>query len=359
VSPLKIIILGPTPPPHGGVAIYVSTLFRALRGRGVRLWTYSSERTGEAGITYLKPFRLKLIFKLIRELCKARLIDSSYLAIEHPHKLILPLWIAGKVVLKFEWIKIFHDGSFPTRYPTFTALEKRLVGAAVRSIDQFIVVNEPLRDWLRDELGVTRKISVISSLLPLTPDALDANGNQAAAEAAGRNAKRVCSIGVFIPVYGFKEVAEAVAQLRNESGEDIELVLIDCGYVSNPGYEREVVTDRDWITTLVDAPRAKVLQVLRHCDVFVRAFGLESYGLSRVEAIWCGVPVVATRAGETRGMLLYDCGDQDALIDQIKIALNDSTDRRGEIEYWSTVFAKEAQQNLNALISAIGLERAE
>ena len=36
-------------------------------------------------------------------------------------------------------------------------------------------------------------------------------------------------------------------------------------------------------------------------------------GISRIEALWCGVPVVATRAGETRGMLLYDFGDVEQL----------------------------------------------
>ncbi|HEX9628494.1 MAG TPA: glycosyltransferase, partial [Pyrinomonadaceae bacterium] len=169
-----------------------------------------------------------------------------------------------------------------------------------------------------------------------------------------RHAKKVCSIGVFIPGYGFKEVADAIARIRADSGEDIGLMLVDCGYVRNPKFESEVFIDRDWITVVANVPQSTVLQILKHSDLFVRAFGLESYGLSRVEAIWCGVPVVATRAGETRGMLTYDYGDQEGLVAQIKSALLNSN--KQEILRWSSVFQKEAEQNLRDLIERIGIE---
>jgi len=325
-----------------------------VRERGVRLWTYSDEQQEDENVRFLKPFRFGAIPSLIKDAFKARIIDSSYFAIEHPHKLLLPAWIISKLLLRFEWVKIFHDGSLPSRYPHFSRLEKILVRAAVRSVTEFIVVNEKLRDWLRDELGVKQKISVISSLLPLPPDAFDVSLQESLVKTISRHEKRVCSIGVFIPGYGFKEVADAVAQIRLESGEDIGLVLVDCGYVRNPKFESEVFADRDWITVVANVPQSTVMQILKSSDLFVRAFGLESYGLSRVEAIWCGVPVVATRAGETRGMLLYDYGDQAGLVRQMKAALLNSSQR--ETLHWSAVFQKEAEANLQELINMIGVE---
>ena len=350
----KIIILGPTPPPYGGVAIYVSSLYRCVRERGVRLWTYSDEQQEDENVRFLKPFRVRVIPSLIKDAIRARIIDSSYFAIEHPHKLLLPGWIISKLLLRFEWVKIFHDGSLPSRYPGFSRVEKILMRAAIRSVTEFIVVNEKLRDWLRNELGVSQQISVISSLLPLPPNACDVSLHEAIVKAISRNAKTICSIGVFIPGYGFKEVADAVARIRDETSENIGLVLIDCGYVSNPTYEREVFADRDWITVIANVPQSTVLQILKHCEVFVRAFGLESYGLSRVEAIWCGVPVVATRAGETRGMLLYDYGDQEELVKQIKEALFKSTNR--DVQSWAAMYQRESERNLLDLIRVIGVE---
>jgi len=322
--------------------------------RGVKLWTYSDELREDENVRFLKPFRFKTVTSLIKDAFKARIIDSSYFAIEHPHKILLPAWIISKLLLRFEWVKIFHDGSLPSRYPSFTRIEKVLVRAAIDSATEFIVVNEKLRDWLRDQFGVTQKISVISSLLPLPPDAFDASLHKSLDKAILRHAKRICSIGVFIPGYGFKEVADGLARIREETSEDIGLVLVDCGYVHNPKFESEVFADRDWITVVANVPQSTVLQILKRCDVFVRAFGLESYGLSRVEALWSGVPVVATRAGETRGMLLYDYGDQDGLVRQMKAALLDSN--KQEILHWSAVFQKEAEENLQNLVTAIGLK---
>src|SRR5437762_719691 len=122
--------------------------------------------------------------------------------------------------------------------------------------------------------------------------------------------KGVCSIGVFFPSYGFKDVAEAVERLRNRTSEDIGLILLDGGFVRDEQYRNETLRCRDWITVLEKVPNPELYKILKRSDVFVRAFADESYGIARIEAIWCGIPVVATRAGETRGMLLYDFGNE-------------------------------------------------
>jgi glycosyltransferase involved in cell wall biosynthesis len=90
---------------------------------------------------------------------------------------------------------------------------------------------------------------------------------------------------------------------------------------------------------------------MRRSHAFVRGFGLESYGLSRVEAIWCGLPVVATRAGETRGMLLYDFGDVDALTRQLGRALD--AGHSGETAGWAEKYRREAEENLKAVTAKL------
>jgi hypothetical protein len=76
----------------------------------------------------------------------------------------------------------------------------------------------------------------------------------------------------------------------------------------------------------------------------VRAFQFESYGLSRIEAIWNGTPVIATKAGETRGMLTYDFGDQEELIENLKAVLSGSSD--GNLSVWAAQYREEAENNL-------------
>jgi glycosyltransferase involved in cell wall biosynthesis len=133
--------------------------------------------------------------------------------------------------------------------------------------------------------------------------------------------RRIISIGAFIPVYGFKDVAEAVEKIRNESGVNIGLLLIDANFARDERFRADVLDGREWITVLEEAPHFAIYSILREGDVFVRGFQRESYGISRIEALWSGTSVVATNVGETRGMRLYEFGDTPELIRQIKESL--------------------------------------
>jgi glycosyltransferase involved in cell wall biosynthesis len=167
-----------------------------------------------------------------------------------------------------------------------------------------------------------------------------------------RYAKLVTSIGVFIPDYGFEHIANAVEIIRQESGINIGLLLIDGSFANDESYRSKVLRNRKWVIFFKNVPHEQVLQILRKSDVFVRGVAFESYGLSRVETLWSGTPVVATRVGETRGMLLYDFGKEEELIGQIKKALfNPPTE---DIKAWGDYFSREANDNLTAMIRLIG-----
>ena len=112
---------------------------------------------------------------------------------------------------------------------------------------------------------------------------------------------------------------------------------------------------RDWITVLEQVPNPEIYQILKRSDVFVRAFADESYGISRIEALWCGIPVVATRAGETRGMLLYDFGDVEQLVNQLQAVLLYPV--LEETNPWAERYRREAEQNLQAMAKVLGVEQ--
>jgi len=353
----KIILLGPYPPPYGGVSIYISTLFDFLTDR-VYLWTYGDREIHGPNVHFMKDKRRDIVPLLLREGRGARIADCTHFLIEYPSALV-PIWIIIKRFLGFEWVKIIQDGSLPSRYESFSLFRRMLFRMAVRSVDEFVTLNEELKTWLRDDIGVTQKVSVIKGLFPIpfhdaeTP--LPAVMEGVLKPFLVRR-KKVCSIGVFIPEYGFAHIAEAVQRLRSETGEDIGLLLLDGDFATEEEYKSEVLRGRDWIVVLKNVAHLKVFQVLKRSDVFARGFGLESYGLSRVEAIWCGLPVIATRAGETRGMLLYDFGDVEELTAQLKRAL--SEDRSQETRKWAARYQTEAEENLSAIIAKLGVEES-
>ncbi len=113
-----------------------------------------------------------------------------------------------------------------------------------------------------------------------------------------------------------------VENVRVETDMDIGLILVDSAFVRDDEYRSLVMRDRGWIQCAENVPPSQMPRLMSSCDVFVRAVEHESLGVSRVEALWCGLPVIATSVGETRGMLTYEFGDIQQLSEHLKTVLN-------------------------------------
>jgi len=334
----------------------MEALVAHLRGSNIRVWTYTGENSQDASVRFVAHRRLGTLRALIAEGGNARILDATHFHLEYPNPLLLPIWLLLKRLLGFQWYKNILDGSLPKRYPQFGGMQRWLFHRGINSVDEFVVVSDDLRRWLQEDLNVRQPVTVVPCLLPPPTEASSALSNETA-ELLERYIscdRRVCSIGVFFSSYGFKHVAEAVDELRQRTGEDFGLLLLDGGFVRDESYREEVLKDRDWITVLEKVPNSEINEILKRSDVFVRAFADESYGISRIEALWAGIPVIATRAGETRGMLLYDFGDVSHLIDHLHSVLIDEVPP--EMNSWPNVYRKEAEENLQSLARLLSID---
>jgi len=335
----------------------MKALVAQLHGPSVRVWTYGGAKPDDPDIRFIAHRRLGTLWALLAEGRKARILDASHFHLEYPNPLLLPLWLVLKRLLRFEWYKNVLDGSLPGRYPQFGTLQRWLFHRAVKNVNEFVVVSEDLRRWLKEEIKARQPITVIPCLVP---NPISGGNGKLSRTTEGfikaylACAKRVCSIGVFFPSYGFKDVAQAVERLRDRTSEDIGLILLDGGFVRDEEYRNETLRGRDWITVLEKVPNPELYEILKRSDVFVRAFADESYGIARIEAIWSGIPVVATRAGETRGMLLYDFGNEEELVSQLNAALFDSVAK--DISFWADCYHREAEENLQAVARVLGVD---
>lgn len=353
----RIILFGPLPPPYGGVAIFMKGLVGHLRHSQVRVWTYGGAKPEDKQIRFISHRLLGTVPALLKEARGARILDASHFHLEYPNPLLLAGWLLLKPLLGFQWYKNIHDGSLPKRYSAFGTGPRWLFKRAVNAVDTFVVVNEELRRWLQEEIHVHQPIVVVPGLLPPQPSAgitTLSSGTEKSLRRHSSCLRRVCSIGVFYHSYGFKQVAEAVEQLRQRTGKDIGLLLLDGGFVRDERYRDEVLRERDWITVLEKVANSEIHPILKTSDVFVRAFADESFGISRIEALWAGTPVVATRVGETRGMLLYDFGDLEQLISHLHSSLFSPGPK--ESNPWSAHYRREADANLERLVKLLGIE---
>jgi len=353
----RVILFGPLPPPYGGVSVLLSTLFSHLKSSPVFVWALYGRDSSDRRITRFNHRRLGVLKVLAKQGYKSRIVDFTHFHLEYPNPILLPIWLIAKSLLGFEWVKHVCDGSLPTRYPTFSNAQLKRFRKALTAIDEFIVVSEELRDWLIDECKVAQPITVIPSILNIPAEFREVPLSTQSADvlrACAQHSKLVCSIGTFIPDYGFEHVAIAVERLRAETKKDIGLLLLDGTFATDVSYRERVLAGRDWIKVLANIPNPEVYQVLTRCDLFVRAFGAESYGISRVEAIWCQVPVIAVDVGETRGMITYQFGDVEMLSGLIGDVL--SGRRTVELTSFANLFRAEADANLRRFIETVRID---
>jgi glycosyltransferase involved in cell wall biosynthesis len=339
-------ILGPTPPPLGGVATFVSRLCALLaeRGRDYHFRGFGGRDDPRPALgEYLRHTRGMRPGDL--------LVDSATGYLDSGGRQAMLHWLAFRLIRRFRWLRVMHGGTTPERYTGFNPQQKLLYTRMLRSVDAFLVISPLLADWLRDDRNLRQPIHIVPSLLPPVETDLTTPLDPAlAAQIAGGDG-RILSVGNFMEVYGFEQIAQAVELLRASTGRDLRLILVDGIIGREEAYRERVLRDRPWITPLEWLPPAQTFALMRASDVLIRATRSESYGLSKVEALWCSLPVIATRAGETRGMTLFDFGDVPTLAALIQQTLADPP--RAQVSEWAAFYRREAEAHFAAILSVM------
>jgi len=343
------ILFGPLPPPYGGVSVFMSLICNAVTERGGTVWSYKGPGSG-SGVLLVDHRRFGHIRQLAREPRGSRISDSTHFHVEYPSVILLPLWLAAKSLFGFYWIKVIHDGTLPMRFAKFNWLQKKLFHLALGKVDEFVVASPELNDWLADVVRFTGRITTIPTLLPPKTKAGKPEV-YLALEGLAAHERTVCSIGVFLPSYGFDKIANAVEIYRNETGEDVGLLLIDACFERDEGFKTQTLNGRDWVSVAENVPHENIADVLGRCDVFIRAVENESIGLSKIEALWCGVPVVSSNTGEKRGMLVYDFDDIDGICRHMRTVFNGGS--APDADKWAEYFRNKAERNFQDFVAVI------
>lgn len=148
---------------------------------------------------------------------------------------------------------------------------------------------------------------------------------------------RLLFVGQMLPYKGAHLLVEAVRRLV-ASGREVRLALIGSG---ESGYEQRLREEArplgDRVTFLGRADRAQLPALYRAHDLFVfPSTSVEGFGLTFLEAMASGVPVVATDSGghgevirHGVNALVFPEGDGEALAATIARMLDDEGLRRG------------------------------
>jgi N-acetyl-alpha-D-glucosaminyl L-malate synthase BshA len=297
-------------PTIGGSGVVATEMAQALalRGHDVHLLSYDRPSRMRRGISGLRfhpvqvsayplfrypPYDLALATRMLEVQEEANIdVFHVHYAIPHAVSAFLARSMSGS---RFRFITTLHGTDItvagsdrgymrPTRF-------------AIEQSDAVTAVSQYLADETKLVFGVQKPIHVI-------PNFVDTErfkpGKQKRWPEREGNERVLVHASNFRPVKRAADVVRAFALIQKEipaklllagDGPDREHAL---AVAADLGCSNKV----EWL-----GPRENIEEVLQDCDLFLSASETESFGLSILESMSCGVPSVATRVGGVEEVL--------------------------------------------------------
>ncbi len=326
-----ILLVGPYPPPIGGVSIHLQRLVDLCLAEGLPLQVlspYGEPTISDPSCVTRCPGspvgRLARLLRLIRQ------SDASLIHL-HASGMQRLAWSSAGLSWAIRgrpFLVSIHSGSWPHSAPTVaTALADKLTGRLLRRAGQVVVVNTRQQAALTGSLGVASdRVSVIPAHLPTSRRGeVDSETQRWIARARAAGKTIVLTSGYGTRLYRYEDLLSAVRE-----GAPYAIVMVtynvhDDGYVSSLG----TLADGLDVRWLRDMDPGDFQALLGACDVYVRGTDRDGDSVAVREALALGKAVVASDAvPRPTGALIYQLGNPVSL----RRAL-DSVDQAGQRQW--------------------------
>jgi glycosyltransferase involved in cell wall biosynthesis len=207
--------------------------------------------------------------------------------------------------------------------PVMTRSSEGRVRKTMTGVDALIAVGPSLASELKEIEPDCRPL-----LIPNLVDDIFFSPNDPVAPRDPEQPLRVLGIGALVPAKRYDLLLRAVA-MRRDSGASIALTLVGRGPERERLEQEAERLDIGLMVTLAGGmDRRGVRDHLRDTDVLVHPSRYETFGVVLIEAMACGVPVIATRSGgpdwvvEPETGQLVDVDDAAALAEAMRRLAN-------------------------------------
>jgi glycosyltransferase involved in cell wall biosynthesis len=335
LSDMFLIILGALPPPRGGVSTHVERLIPYLEDEGIDLavWDHSRVRKSKAYCISLRKEPLRALRCLIRPGVKVLHCPLSLVTIGKTVFLLLLKAVCVRLTVTFV-------GSWE-RTTANSRLNERLVLCLAGAASHVVTVSGNFRDSLTANGIPGSRVSVIPAFIP-AKDMLTADQSLPGETAEFCRRKRPLAVTyAYGPdmhkgedLYGLDLVIQLAADLRTDVPDAGFLIIIP--EITNRAYFeklKEIVRDKKLDDRIhwVIGDRYSFTPFLRNAGLFIRATNTDGDALTLREALYCGVPSVASDVcGRPEGTILFRNRDGSDLLRAARIALK--AQRSGEVK---------------------------
>lgn len=310
MSEPRVLLVGPYPPPHGGISVHVAALARRLRHAGATCRVLNLDPRAEPGPECLTLRGGRDLVRIAGQHAR-----DGFAVHLHTNGHGLKSWLivlaCGAAARGGRAFVTLHSGLLAAYVHGGNLLRRALVRRACAPYSRIVCVNPEIRDALA-AVGVPEaRLLVRPAFLAPAPSTLPLPADL---EAWLLHHSPVLSSTVFFrPEYGLEVLLDALVRLRAEHAR--------IGCVVMGGGDREaaaaLVRSRGLegaVRLLGDIDHALCLEVMARSDVFVRASLADGDSISVREALALGVRTVASDVGRRPpGIVRFPAGDADAL----------------------------------------------
>jgi glycogen(starch) synthase len=317
---MHVLLLGPYPPPHGGVEVNVAALHDFLRQRQIdcAVINLTRHRKTDGGGVFYPKHATQVLSLLLKK--KAEIV--------HLH-------IGGKVGWKLlglgllcsllpgrQVLMTLHSGGYPSSPEGQSARPSSLRAFLLRRFDGLIAVNKELAGMF-EKFGIPK--SKIRLILPFSlPSCVP---DRALPEDLRTFVKQhepiLLTVSGLEPEYDLPSQIDflgALLRTRSQAG----LIIIGTG--SHEARIRQAVREKPYgnhVLLTGDVPHDVVLRIMPMVDVFLRTTLYDGDSISVREALHFGLPVIATDNGmRPEGVHLVPMSDRQALYRSVEAVLN-------------------------------------
>ncbi len=317
---MRVLQLGPYPPPHGGVQSNLVAIRTFLLKRNIpcAVINVTRHRKADADDVYYpktSPDLLRLLFRLDYDIIHLHL--GGMLT-----QRLLGLCLVSCLMPRSKAVLTFHSGGYPSSPRGRTARPASLTGFVFRRFDRLIGVNPAIVEFFH-KLGVPsdRTRLIYPHFFPGEPSGSEPLP-QDLARFFGSHSPVLISVGLLEPEYGLPLQIAVLGRVREEFPR-AGLVMIGSG--SLEAELRTRIAAQPYATHMLlcgDVPHKATLQAISRSDVMLRTTLYDGDAVSVREALYLGIPVIASDNGmRPPGLRLIPSADPDALYDAIREVL--------------------------------------
>jgi len=311
---MRVALLGPYPPPFGGVSTHVQRLAFELEKQGIDVVLFKNKNVH------------RFLLQDLKQLTKFDLLHFNDM-----------LWldrilIGFLSILGFRCLLTIHGDNLKKQVLGFRGIKKKLLVFSLRHISHFAVVKLEIKDFLVS-LGVDpQRVSVLPSFLPLHASQGEFSDLPAETQAfiLGRKPLIIGNAFQMVPfadedLYGVGLSVQLGASLIPKNPE-LGMVFF-LGQMGDPVlFEKlkERVQELNFGDHFHIVMGHPLVPALPYADVFIRPSYEDGYGVSIAEALVSNVPAIASDVcPRPVGTLLFKTGSLEDLIEKTNFILAD------------------------------------